>query len=263
MRRFPTVRRGLWRFSLKVSGLAVISLCAILILPFMAWAKEKAKDQKQPAEAVDSGSFGVYTAGHRVATETFSIRPEPEGSVVASEFKSEQGEQKAAQSSELDLTPSVELRRYSWKESLPEKIEAAVEPSDTFLVERFGTPGEKPQEQNFLLPASTSILDDYFFIQREVLAWKYLATACRKAKSGLQCPPNQKTLFGTLNPHERSSMAVSIEFAGTEKLTIRGTEHESSRFVLRSENGDWTFWLDDQFKLVRLLADNGTEVLRD
>jgi hypothetical protein len=32
---------------------------------------------------------------------------------------------------------------------------------------------------------------------------------------------------------------------------------------LRSENGDWAFWLDDQFKLVRLLADNGTEVVRD
>jgi hypothetical protein len=58
-------------------------------------------------------------------------------------------------------------------------------------------------------------------------------------------------------------MAVSIEFTGREKLTIRGTEHEFIRFVLRSENGDWAFWLDDQFKLVRLLADTGTEVLRD
>jgi len=233
-------------------------LCTVLVLPLAA----KEKDKQPPAQAVDSGSFGVFSAGHRVATETFSIRQAPDGSVVSSEFKSEQGEQKAAQSSELDLTPSGDLRRYTWKESLPEKIEATVEPSEAFLVERFGNPGDKPGEQSFLLPASTSILDDYFLIQREVLAWRYLATACRPNKGPLQCP-KQKVQFGTLNPHARSSMAVSIEFAGRDKLTIRGTEHEFNRFVLRSENGDWAFWLDDQFKLVRLLADNGTEVVRD
>ncbi len=246
---------------LERSGLAAIALCACLALPLPCWTKDK--DKEKPAQAVDSGSFGVYSAGHRVATETFSIRGGPDGSVVSSEFKSEQGEQKAAQSSELDLTPSVELRLYSWKESLPEKTEATVEPSDAFLIEHFDSPGQKPGEQSFLLPASTTILDDYFFIQREVLAWKYLATACRKEKGGLQCPPNQKIQFGTLNPHARSSMAVSVEFSGQEKLTIHNAEHEFSRFVLRSENGDWTFWLDDQFKLMRLLADSGTEVLRD
>jgi len=248
-------KRGL----LRRSVLAGFAICCLGVL--WAWAKEKEKPQP-PAEAVDSGSFGVYSSGHRVATETFSIRQGAEGSVVTSEFKTEQGEQKAAQSSELDLTPSVELRRYTWKEVLPGKMEATVEPSDTFLVEHFGNPGEKPGEQSFLLPASTSILDDYFFVQREVLAWKYLATACRRDKGPLQCP-QQKVQFGTLNPHSRSSMAVSIESTGRDKLTIRGTEREFNRFVLRSENGDWAFWLDDQLKLVRLLADNGTEVVRD
>ena len=235
-------------------------LCGCFGLAVPGWAKDK---EKPPSTApVDSGSFGVFTGGHRVATETFSIHPGPEGSVVSSEFKSEQGERKAAQSSELDLTPSVELRRYTWKETLPEKTEATVEPSETFLVEHFGNGGEKQQEQSFLLPASTSILDDYFFIQREVLAWKYLATACRHDKGLLQCP-QQKVQFGTLNPHARASTAVSIEYSGRDKLTIRGSEQEFSRFVLRSENGDWAFWLDDQFKLVRMLADNGTEVVRD
>jgi len=240
-------------------GAAVVALCCAA-LPLAA--KEKAKPpQVQP---VDSGSFGVYTGGHRVATETFSIRQSPDGSVVSSEFKSEQGEQKAEQSSELDLTPSVELRLYSWKEALPDKSEATVEPSDTFLVEHYGAaPGQKPAEQNFLLPASTTILDEYFFIHREILAWKYLNAACTKEKTGLRCPPNQKVPFGTLDPNARSSMPVSVEFAAREKLTIRGVEQTLNRFVLRSENGDWAFWLDDQFKLVRLLADNGTEVLRD
>ena len=212
---------------------------------------------------MDSGSFGVFNSGHRVATEVFSIRQGGEGSVVASEFKSEQGEQKAEQSSNLELTPSVELRRYEWKEISPEKTQATVSPSDTFLIERFGEgAGDKEHEQNFLLPASTSILDDYFFVHREVLAWKYLATAC-KHDQGLQCPKDQKMQFGTLNPHERSSMPVSIEFTGRDKVNVHAVQRELSRFVLKSESGDWALWLDDQLKLVRLLNDTGTEVVRD
>jgi hypothetical protein len=73
----------------------------------------------------------------------------------------------------------------------------------------------------------------------------------------------QAVQFGTLNPHERTSMAVSIEFAGRDKFSFRGAEHEFSKFILKTEVGDWAFWLDDQFKLVRLLNDGGTEVLRD
>ena len=246
---------------LRFSFLALVAICATLLFFTAAWAKEKAKDSEK---VVDSGSFGVYSAGHRVATETFSIKQGGEGSVVSSHFKSEQGEQKAEQSSQLELTPSVELRRYEWKELSPEKTEATVTPSDTFLVERFGFgPTDKQHEQNFLLPASTAILDDYFFVQREVLAWKYLATACRQEKGGLGCPLKQKIQFGTLNPHARSSMAVSIESTGRDKVSIRGTEQELNRFILRSEAGDWAFWLDDQLKLVRLVADGGTEVVRD
>lgn len=260
------------RFRLQPSGwkasiLALIALSVCLAVPLPGWAKDKDKDKdKQPVADVDSGSFGVYSGGHRIATETFSIKPRPDGSVVSSEFKSEQGEQKAAQSSELDLSASVELQRYSWKELLPEQTEAVVEPSDAFLVEHFGPPGEKPQDQSFLLPVSTSILDDYFFIQREVLAWKYLASSCRRDKGVLGCPLRQKVQFGTLNPHARSSMGVTVEFTGQEKLTLHAGECQCNRFVLGSESGDWTFWLDEKFKLVRLLSDTGTEVtevLRD
>ena len=246
--------------SSRGKAFAIVVICASQLCGAPAWAKEKEAAEK----IVDSGSFGVFNSSHRVATETFSIKQGAEGSVVSSEFKSEQGEQKAQQTSELQLTPSVELRQYAWKELLPEKTEATVLPNDTFLIERFGTgSNDKQHEQNFLLPASTSILDDYFFIQREVLAWKYLATACRQEKGGLGCPLKQKVQFGTLNPHARTSMPVSIEFTGREKLTIRGSEHELNRFILRSESGDWAFWLDDEFKLVRLLADGGIEVVRD
>lgn len=223
-----------------------------------------AKENNDLAKIVDSGSFGVFNGAHRVATETFSIKQGADGSVISSEFKSEQGEQKAVQSSELDLTGSVDLRHYEWKEIIPEKLQATVDPNDTFLIERFSTGADgKLHDQNFLLPSSTSILDDYFFIQREVLAWKFLATVCKQQKTGLGCPPNQKAQFGTLNPHARSSLLVSIEFTGKDKVTVRGSERDLSRFMLHSETGDWAMWLDDSFKIIRLLGDNGIEVVRD
>src|SRR5947208_15217467 len=91
-----------------------------------------AKEKDAASNTVDSGSFGVFNGSHRVATETFSIKQNADGSVVSSEFKAEQGEQKAAQSSELDFTGSVNLRHYEWKEIIPEKLQATVERNDTF-----------------------------------------------------------------------------------------------------------------------------------
>ena len=241
-------------------GLAV-ALGSLVLLSASAWSKEKAKDSGQ--KMVDSGSFGVFNGSERVATETFSIHQGPEGSVISSQFKSAQGARNAEQSSELELTSSGELRSYQWKEVAPETMAATIAPNDAFLVERYGSnPQDKQQTQNFLLPPSTSILDDYFFVQREVLAWKYLATACKHDHGPVECP-KQKVPFGTLNPHARASASVSIEFTGREKLTVHGSARELSHFILRSEMGDWGFWLDDQFKLVRLLDESGTEVVRD
>jgi hypothetical protein len=67
-----------------------------------------------------------------------------------------------------------------------------------------------------------------------------------------------------MNPHQRSSVPLSLEFTGRDKVTIRGAERELNKFVLRSEGGDWTIWVDDQFKLQRILiTSDATEVVRD
>lgn len=239
--------------------------CLVVASVTVMWSNAVfAADKNAGSKMIDSGSFGIFNGAHRVATETFTIKQSAEGSVISSEFKSEVGEHTADQSSELDLTPSVELRRYQWKELTPEKMNAEVEPNDALLIEHvFTGPNEKPNDQNFLLPASTSILDDYFFIQREVLVWKFLSLACKQQPTGLGCPPNKALQIGTLNPHARSSMLVSIEFTGMDKVMLRGSERQLSRFMLKCESGNWAFWLDDQFRIVRLLGDNGMEVVRD
>jgi len=215
-------------------------------------------------QVVDSGSFGVFVNGRRIATETFSVQKGVSGSVATSEFKTE-GADKAMQSSELQLTASGDLRKYEWKELSPGKAQAVVVPNDNLLVERSTeNPQAKQDEHPFLLPVSTNILDDYFFIHREILAWKYLATGCKQQNGGLSCPKEQEAKFGVLNPHARASMLVTMTFAGREKIPVRGVERELNHFTLKGEAGDWSLWLDDQFKLVRIVVKgDNTEIVRD
>jgi len=247
-------------------GRSRTTIIALFLLGLMLLVSNAVAANKDDAgQMVDSGSFGVFMNGKRVATETFSIHQGSDGSSIKSEFKSEAGTQTATQSSELMLTVNGEIKYYEWTESSPGQSHASVVPNQGFLLERFNrTPQETVLEQPFLLPASTSILDDYFFIQREVLAWKYMATSCHQEKSGPECQLKQSAQLGTLNPHLRASSAVSMQFSGREKVTIHGVERELIRLDMKSDIGDWTLWLDDQLKLQRILDPaTNTEVVRD
>ena len=232
-----------------------------LLLSGIALAKEKGG----PGQKVDSGSFGVFMNGRRVGTETFSITQNPNGSVIQSEFKAEGSAGQAVQDSELQLTGTGEIRRYEWKELSPGKAQSVVIPNDQLLTQKWSAgPQEKEQEQPYLLPTATSILDDYFFVHREVLAWKYLASTCRTEKGQVQCPLKQRAQFGTMNPRQHSSAPASMEFMGREKVTVGNVEKELSKLELKSEAGSWLIWFDDQFKVLRIsIPSEKTEVVRD
>ena len=248
---------------MKIRGTFVVAAACLLVIPAALPALAKDKDVKS-GTVRDAGSFGIFMSGRRVATETFSIEENSNGSVISSQFKSDPGMEKADQSSELQLTAKGDLRKYEWKESSPQKVQAVVVPNDDFLSQRTTVSDDKPTEQPYLLPPSTIVLDDYFFIHREVLLWKYLATACRQQKGRLECPIGQRTQYGTLDPHDHSSMPVSVEYVGHEKTPIHGTEQEVSHFVLKTDAGEWSLWLDDHFKLQRIIiASEHTEVVRD
>ena len=238
--------------------------CALmlgLLLSGIALAKEKGGS----GQKVDSGSFGVFMNGRRVGTETFSISQNPNGSVIQSEFKAEGSAGQAVQNSELQLTGTGEIRRYEWKELSPGKAQSVVIPNDQLLTQKWSAgPQEKEQEQPYLLPTATSILDDYFFVHREVLAWKYLASTCRTEKGQVQCPLKQRAQFGTMNPRQHSSAPASMEFMGREKVTVGNVEKELSKLELKSEAGSLLIWFDDQFKVLRIsIPSEKTEVVRD
>jgi len=109
------------------------------------------------------------------------------------------------------------------------------------------------------------ILDNNFFIQREVLAWRYLSAACHPESGNLQCQKGAVE-FGVLVPQDRSSTRVRMELVGKEKVPIRGAERELLRLNLTGDGFEWALWVDgnDQFKLIRIaIPADGTEVVRD
>ncbi len=232
-----------------------------------AWAAPvpKGKEKEREGQKVDAGSFGVFQNGHRVGTETFSIYQTSYGSIIQSEFKTENSPTPAVQTSEMQLTANGDIRRYEWKELSPATAESVVVPNADFLNQKWSDgPEEKEHEQPYLLPVSTSILDDYFFVHREVLAWKFLGAACKQEKGQVQCPVKQRAQFGILNPHQHSSAPLSAEFLGREKITLKSGQQELNKLELKTDAGTWQLWLDDQFKVMRMsVVGENTEVDRD
>jgi len=227
----------------------------------------KDKEKEHEGTKVDSGSFGIYQKGNRVGTETFSIYQTGTGSVINSEFKTENAATAAVQTSEMQLSTNGEIRRYEWKELSPGSAESVVVPNDDFLTQKWrASAQDKQHEKPYLMPVSTSILDDYFFIQRELLAWKFLAMTCSKKENGMvQCPPKQHTPFGTLNPHQQSSASLNAESLGREKVVLKnGQQQDLNKIELKNDSSMWLLWLDDQWKVIRMVVvGEDTEVDRD
>ncbi len=213
-------------------------------------------------QTVDTGSFGVFVKGRRVVTETFSVQQENGVSIVKSRLQESGSSAAAVQKAELQMTDKGELVRYEWSDGSGSLV---VTPKDEFLLERITTASSpKPAEQPFLMPNYSAILDNNFFILREVLAWRYLGADCHQESGNFKCKSPEE--FGALIPQDRTSIPVRMELVGKEKVTIRGMERELLRLNLKGEAFSWALWVDDKdhYKLMRvLIPDDNTEVVRD
>jgi hypothetical protein len=242
-------------------GLFAALLAAATIGSLPAWSYKGSSE----GQLVDSGSFGIFRQGRRVGTETFTIHQRPDVSVAVAHLKIEDGNDKASQTSELQVASNGDVRHYEWKELGPEKAQATVDYSDQFLVEHITTaPGSKPHERAFILPPSTVILDD-FFTHREILLWRYLATFCGAAIDSQGCKL-QPGKFGVFIPRQQASATVSLNYEGKDKVMFHGSQRELDRFTLQSEDGIWNLWVESSypFKLLRIVVQaENVEVLRD
>jgi hypothetical protein len=241
-----------------------VALILSLTLALPSFAGDKKKEQKktdQAATIIDSGSFGVFVSGRRVATETFTVKQLVDSSVTTSDIKLEGS--KEVQHSELQLTPRGDLIRYDWKESGgQEKGETSVEPAQQFLMQKVKA-NDKYTEQPYLMPNSSAVLDDYFFSHRELLLWRYLGSGCLP-KSGQQGCELQKAQYGFVVPRQRSSGMATLNYLGKETVQIHGVIKELDKFSMTSDFGDWALYLDENKKMVRVLVlGESTEVIRD
>lgn len=239
-------------------NLAKLTALFLLATCIPCWSANK----KTPGNVVDSGKFDILISGRKVAVETFEITQLTDSSVAKGTLKTEDGS-KESQSYELQMLPSGNLVKYEWSESGGAKGQSTIEPQNDFLVQHITSATlQKPVEQPYVLPPSTVVLDDYFFSHRELLLWRYLGTNC--AKPSEKGCPMPKTNFGVIVPRQRNSMSVTLEFLGREKLMLHGKEVELSRFQMHTENSDWSLWMDDQYKLQRVLVDaDQTEAIRE
>ncbi len=258
------------KFETSIRRAAVILFaCSLLALPCAHAAGNLALDKKDkpkpPAnQTIDSGSFGIFINGKRVATETFHIEQENGNSVIKSQLKATGADDAPTQKSELRLSPSAELLNYEWSQSSGGSL--TVYPDNDFLKEKISTSASaKAAEQAFLLPRTSPILDNNFFVHREVLAWRYLSAICQESGGAMKCKQDPAD-FGTLIPQDRTSMSVHMELVGNEKVTIHGVERELMHLNLSGDGYQWALWVDnhDHFKLMRVSipADN-TLVERD
>ena len=232
----------------------VVLLLVIASLP--SWCASK----KGGGQVIDSGTFGIYVNGKRVASEKFEITQTSDMSVAKAELKVDQG--KNPQVAELQLWPNGNLLRYQWSEK--DQGTAVVEPKDEFLIEHVSlSQSSKSAEQPFILPSSTLILDDYFFSQRQILIWRYLATQCHP-KAGDKGCPLVSAKFGVIVPRQQTSIQIDVAYTGQHKTSIKGVDQDLNRFELQAEGNNWVVWMDEAYKIQKIdIEADHTEVYRD
>jgi hypothetical protein len=240
--------------------IALLSLS--LLLATNAHAKEK--DKAPTGDAVDAGSFGIFVGGKRVATETFTVTQQKTGISMTSSQLKEEGSANPTQRSEMQVSSQGALVRYEWHELSPGKSELTLEPNNEFLVEKvIENPGEKAKEKPFLMPNTSVIIDNNFFVHREILAWKYMASSCPTDKGQMKCGP---ATFGAIIPQERDSVRVAVTPVAEEKVTINGGDRNLLHLNMKVEDADWELWLDpqDHFKLIRVdKTGENIQIVRD
>jgi len=247
-----------------LTSFRIAAAASLLACSFAAASDQDKKEKVSPS--VDSGSFGVFVGGQRVMTETFRIEQQNGNNSVTSRLNEGAAGGSLLQKSDMDLNSAGELLRYNWSQEKAPQSSLTVLPNNEFLIEKILPPGAtKPAEQPFLMPNTSPIVDNNFFVHRELLAWRFLAAACQPGGGGIQCKRDPAE-FGILVPQDRSSLHVRMSLVGKEKTGVRGVDRELLRLKLSGEAFEWSLFLDeaDHFKLIKILIpEANTEVVRD
>jgi hypothetical protein len=259
---------------MKAAAIFSIALGLVLLPSSLLAAKQK-EQKAADGKVWDSGSFGIFVNGKRVGTEKFKIQQHGDSSVTTSELKMQQGAYKASQKSEMELARNGDLQSYTWESSQPKKEQCRVDTKDQLLIEHITPADQKPLDIQHLLPASTAVLDDNFFSQREVLLWHYLA-ACSRVSNQLACKP---ATIPVLIPQQHVSVDATLQLLGHGQGSPSGAEQQLNKVELtlhtpqqvvwmndKSKDSElrWVLWVDENYRIVKITVSNSNvEILRD
>lgn len=218
---------------------------------------------------VDAGTFLVLEHGTAIARESFTVTSVAEGSITESTIRVLDGS-KGEQRFRLELAGDGGLRRYEWHEAAPGRGHLLLAPDGAFLKQQVGTKTEENIGQSYVLTASTVVLDNNFFILRELLIWRYLREFCQPEAGHMACPAKEAPIshLPAVVPLHHYSMQVAIRLEGPEKVALGASpalhEVELLRFAVEDDTGQWLLWVDSQYRLQRLMhAGETIEILRE
>ena len=221
-----------------------------MILTSAAFAADK-KDKTEPAKPIDSGSFGVFIKGQRVATETFSIEQRNGISIIKSQLKETAGSDNVPRSPIWKSQPLENSSRYEWSQSSGGSLTRSSD--NEFLIEKIQSQvRQNPPNSAFLLPSAPPILDNNFFVHREVLAWRYLwPPICKPEGRELQVPAGCRPTLACWSRRTAPPCTSAWNWSEKKRSRSRGTERELLRLNLTRRHFDWALWVDDadHFKL--------------
>ena len=242
----------------------VLLAALFLLVPALFAGKKPAESKTATPTVVDEGTFAIFQNGQQVGTETFTIRQFPASSLTSAQVHLDSGQAGGVlqQSSELTLLPDGSLSRYEWSQTSPARRSATVDPKDQVLTMHSTAENGKTTDHSFFLSPQAFILDDYFFVTREVLLWRYMATSCKQRPSGDGCDLI-RVRFPVLVPRRNTSAEVYIEFKGYDDTPLNGRPQHLRHLVIQTDGPDWHLWLDANLKLLRIsIPDAHLEVLR-
>lgn len=238
-------------------AIAAVVLAFLSTLPAFAGSKS--------GTVIDEGTFAIFQSGRQIGTEKFSVTQYEGTSVTTATLRADvspQGKGNLEQQATLTLRPDSSLVRYEWKQVAPSRSSAVVEPDQQILLMHVNDEGKKTDEPYFLSSSSAFVLDDYFFIGREVLLWRYEASSCRPHPNDSGCDLT-RARFPILVPHRRTSSEVYVEFKGYDDLPLNGRPQHLRHFVIDTDGPQWHLWIDDRQKLLRIAIPAAqTEILR-
>ena len=227
-----------------------------------AAARRSEKDKEPAGRLVDTGSFGVFMNGHRVATESFPSSRSNGGDSAASRNSRKPRWQQPFPASAVATGYIGALMEYEWKEVTREKRRPCSFPTTICWSNARRTIRRTKRKSIHSCCRFPPVFWTIISYPPGNSGVEVSGDGLPQDKGQVTCPQNQQVKFGAINPHQRSSLLVSMPSLGKKKSGKRHGAGTQSLCAQESMPGNgrcgstisssWCgFWCGRQTEVVR------------